>query len=108
MPYRIEELDRHVDGTWEFDDPPEYRKFFGARQYGYAVLGLEVSQLVRRLREHAALPTPPQEPGGWNRDSLLRPRLNRLRSLKCSDSYRQIRIHARRFVAELLNTAEPR
>lgn len=72
MPDRIEQLNRHVAGTWEFDDPPEYTEFFWARKYGYAVLGLEVSALARRLRDHAALPTPDRERGEWNRDDQLR------------------------------------
>lgn len=72
MPFRIEQLENHVAGTWEFDDPPEYSEFFWARQGGYAELGLDVSDLARRLREYAALPHSPQEPGAWNRDDQLR------------------------------------
>jgi hypothetical protein len=72
MPYRIEQLHHHLQGTWEFDDPPDYGEFFWARQYGYADLGLEVSELARLLREHAALPVAPRVPGSWNRDDQLR------------------------------------
>jgi hypothetical protein len=72
LPYRIEQLQHHILGTWEFDSPPEYVEFFWARQHGYAVLGLEVSELAQRLREHAALPSAPREPGAWNRDDQLR------------------------------------
>lgn len=78
MPYRIERLEGHVAGVWEFDDAPEYSEFFWARQFGYSVLGLEVSDLARRLREYAALPESPQEPGVWNRDDQLREQRDRV------------------------------
>ncbi|EZP37483.1 hypothetical protein [Janthinobacterium lividum] len=71
MPYRIEQLDHQVGERW-LDDPPEYTEFFWARQYGYAVLGLEVSELAQRLRKHAALPTASQDQGNWSRDNQLR------------------------------------
>jgi len=72
LPYRAEQLANHVAGVWEFDEAPEYAETFWARQYGYAVLGLEVSELVRRLRQHADLPVAASAKGDWNRDDLLR------------------------------------
>jgi hypothetical protein len=82
LPSRVEELQRHIAETWEFDEPPEYTGFFWARQHGYAVSGLEVSALAQRLREHAALPVVPVQSGDWNRDDMLciqRDKLNRER-----------------------------
>lgn len=72
--YRIDDLERHVWGAWEHDEPPEYTEFFRARRFGYASHGLDVSALSRRLRAHAALPNSPQEPDACNRDDELRSR----------------------------------
>lgn len=72
MPYRIEQLEHDIMQVYEHDGPPDYGEYFWARQYGYAVLGLEFSELGRRLRAHAQLPAPPEEPGSWNRDDQLR------------------------------------
>ncbi|UCV11321.1 hypothetical protein KI614_14410 [Dechloromonas denitrificans] len=72
LPYKVEQLANHLSGVSEFDDPPEYTEYFWARQYGFSVLGLEVSELVRRLRQHANLPTEEPLKGDWNRDEILR------------------------------------
>jgi hypothetical protein len=72
LPYRIEQLQHFVSGKGEFDEPPEYVEFFWARQYGYAVLGLDVSELAQRLRTHAELPPPPHNPSAWDRGAQLR------------------------------------
>jgi hypothetical protein len=71
LAYRIEQLNREVAQEW-MDDPPEYTEFFWARRYGYAVLGLTISELAQRLREHASLPPLSQEQDGSNRDFQLR------------------------------------
>lgn len=71
LPYRIEQLQHHINAEG-YDDPPEHYEFFWARQSGYAALGLEVSALAKRLREHAELPAFPEEPGSWNRDLELK------------------------------------
>lgn len=71
LPYRIDQLEHYVSSQGEFADPPEYTDFFWVRQHGYAVLGLEVSKLAQRLREHAKLPSPPSSPGAWDRDGQL-------------------------------------
>ena len=60
MPYRIEQLGQDLLDVYENDSPPDYGDYFWARQHGWAVLGLEFSDLGRRLREHAALPAPPE------------------------------------------------
>lgn len=72
LPYKAENLANHVAAVSEFDDPPDYNEFFWARQYGYAVLGLEVSELARKLREHTGIPYEPYKVGEWNRDDALR------------------------------------
>ncbi len=72
LPYKVEQLANHLSGVSEFDDPPEYTEYFWARQYGFSVLGLEVSELVRRLRQHANLPPEVPLEGDWNRDEILR------------------------------------
>lgn len=71
LPYRTEQLQHHIN-TEGYDDPPEHYEFFWARQSGYAALGLEVSALAKKLREHAKLPAVPEESGSWNRDLELK------------------------------------
>jgi len=72
LPHRVEQLQQYISGVGEYDDPPEYAEFFWARQHGYAVLGLEVSEIAQRLREHAGLPPISANPDGWDRDAQLR------------------------------------
>lgn len=72
LPYRAEQLANHLAGVREFDDPPDFSDYFWARQHGYAVLGLEVSAVARRLRENAGLPVEAPIEGEWNRDELLK------------------------------------
>jgi hypothetical protein len=72
LPYKAEQLSSHINGVLEFDDPPDYAEFFEARQYGYAVLGLEVSAIAFHLRKHAGLPIVPSIEGEWNRDDELK------------------------------------
>jgi hypothetical protein len=72
LPHRVEQLQQYISGVGEYDDPPEYAEFFWARQHGYAVLGLEVSDIAQRLREHAGLPPISANPKGWDRDAQLR------------------------------------
>lgn len=72
LPYRTEQLASHIANVWEFDDPPEYTKTFWTRQRGYTLLGLEVSALAKKLRQHAGLPEDMPVAGDWNRDNVLR------------------------------------
>ena len=72
MPYRIEHLQRDLSQIHKSDGPPDYSEYFWTRQSGYVVLGLEFSELGKRLREHAGLPPHPDNPGTWNRDDQLR------------------------------------
>lgn len=72
MPYRIEQLGQELINIYEYDSPPDYSEYFWARQHGWAVLGLEVSELAQRLRAHASLPDRPQKAGAWNRDDQMR------------------------------------
>lgn len=81
LTYRIEQLNREIASEW-VDDPPEYTEFFWARQYGYAVLGLAVSEMAQRLREHASLPALYQQRDGVSRDSQLRKQRDAVHALR--------------------------
>ena len=72
MPYRIEQLEQDIAEVYEHDGPPDYSEYFWERRRGWAVLGLEFSELARRLRSHAGLPALPDRPDSWNRDHQLR------------------------------------
>ena len=76
LPYRIEQLNNHIAGSWEYDDPPEYIEFFWARRFGYAELGLAVSELAMQLRKHAKLPIPVPQEGEWNRDACMQEQMD--------------------------------
>ena len=72
IPDGEDHLSRRIAGAYEFDDPPHYAEYFWARQYGYAELGLEVSQVAKRLRKHAGMSIDASAPGEWNRDVAFR------------------------------------
>jgi hypothetical protein len=71
LPYHIESLNRQIAGVGDFDDPPEFSHYFWERRHGYAVLGLKVSALADRLRQHAGLDVVPVTQGDWSRDAHL-------------------------------------
>lgn len=71
MPYRIEQLEHDIAKVYEDDGPPDYTEYFWERRRGWAVLGLEFSELARRLRSHAGLPPLSERPGFWSRDKQL-------------------------------------
>lgn len=78
IPNKIDDLNHRIAEASEDDGPPEYTKSFTARQYGYAALGLEVSEMAQRLRKQAALPVPSTIPGTWGRDDQLREQINKM------------------------------
>jgi hypothetical protein len=84
LPYRAEQLANHIGGVWEFDDPPDYTETFWTRQQGYALLGLEVSALAQRLRQHAGLPPDTPVAGDWNRDDALREQVSKIEKARAA------------------------
>lgn len=56
LPFRVGQLESDLENIWQVDMPPEYSDFFWSRQERYAELGLNVSELVQRLRAFAGLP----------------------------------------------------
>lgn len=77
LPYRTEQLEADIANKWEYDDLPDYAETFWTRQHGFAVLGLEVSELARKLRLHAGLPVDTPADGGKCREGLLREQRNK-------------------------------
>lgn len=84
LPYQTEKLANRVSAVYEVDDPPDYSQTFWSRQHGFAVLGLEVSELARKLREHAGLPIDKPIEGKWNRDDALRKQRDMMASDKAA------------------------
>lgn len=78
LPYQIEVLNNKIAGVSEFDNPPDFAETFCARQYGFAVLGLEVSELTRQLSLHAGLPIHTLVEGEWNRDDFLKRKIDEI------------------------------
>ncbi|MBS6082444.1 MAG: hypothetical protein KIC49_14635 [Pseudomonas fluorescens] len=72
IPDQQDKIHGKLQGIQEFNyDPPDHPEYFWVRRRSYAVLGLQVSGLVRKLRSHAGLP--PEEPviGEWSRDKSM-------------------------------------
>jgi hypothetical protein len=89
MPYRIEQLEQDILEVYEHDGPPDYSEYFCKRRHGWALLGLEFSELARRLRAHAGLPALPERPDSWNRDDQLREIRDKMeREKKASSAWR--------------------
>lgn len=69
IPDLQDQLHGKLQGIQDFNyDPPYYTEYFRARMRGYAVLGLQVSEMVKALRLHAGLPADNPLPGEWSRD----------------------------------------
>ena len=57
LPYRAEIASQCVSAAFECAAmPPDFEEGFEARQFQYAVLGLDAARLAAKLREHAGLP----------------------------------------------------
>ncbi|SDZ72072.1 hypothetical protein SAMN05518854_1226 [Variovorax sp. YR266] len=78
IPDKQEHLSHELSGVYEFDDFPEYTEYFRARRHGYAELGLEVSEVARKLRKHARMPIEKLVPGVWNREIALREAMEKI------------------------------
>lgn len=72
LPYRTEQLEDDIANSSDYDAPPDYAETFWTRQHGFAVLGIEVSELAQKLRLHAGLPIDTPANGGKCRDDFLR------------------------------------
>ena len=73
LPDEQTQLRGNLAGIQEFNyDPPEHIEYFWARRRGYAVLGLQASDIAKKLRSHAELPADEPLPGEWNRDQNMR------------------------------------
>jgi hypothetical protein len=72
LPYQVEQLTNQINAEAEFDDSLDYTLTFRARQHEFAVLGLEVSDLVKRLRHHAGLSVEARLGNDRSREDALR------------------------------------
>jgi len=73
LPDKQDQLHGKLRGIQEFNyDPPDHPDFFWSRRRGYAVLGLQASELIKELRTHAGLPVDTPLPDEWNRDQNLK------------------------------------
>lgn len=73
LPDQQDQLQGNLTGIHQFDyDPPDHVEYFQARRRGYAVLGLQASDLAKKLRSYAGLPAEELDPGEWSRDNSMR------------------------------------
>lgn len=94
LPYRIEQLESSISQAWEYGDAPDYTDMFWRRQRGYAVLGLEVSELARQLRRHADLPVDTAAEDERDRDALLREQRDKIADAEAAYALRCATFHA--------------
>lgn len=72
LPDQQDQINGMLAGIMEFNyEPPDHPEFFWARRRGYAVLGLQASDIAKKLRAHAGLPADEPHPDEWNRDKNL-------------------------------------
>lgn len=72
IPDQQDQIQGTLRGIQDFNyDPPDHPEFFWARRRGYAVLGLQASDIAKKLRSHAGLPADGPLPGEWNRDQNM-------------------------------------
>lgn len=94
LPDLQEQLQSRLAGITKYDsDPPEHVEFFCVRQRGYADLGLQASNLARKLRTHAGIPIEESPPGEWNRDQNLKDVIEDLDTKRAAHERRQSEIH---------------
>lgn len=69
IPDQQDKLHGKLRGIQDFSyDPPDHPEYFWTRRRGYAVLGLQASDVAKKLRSHAGLPADEPLPGEWDRD----------------------------------------
>ena len=73
LPDQQDQLQRNLAGIRQFnDDPPDHIEYFQARRRGYSVLGLQASDLAKKLRLYVGLPVEQIDPSEWDRDSNMK------------------------------------
>lgn len=73
LPDQQDQLQGNLAGIHEFNyDPPEHVEYFQVRRRGYAVLGLQASDLAKKLRSYVGLPAEELEPGEWSREQSMK------------------------------------
>lgn len=79
LPDQREQIQNRLVGIQEFDDDyPDHTEYFQARRRDYSELGLQASDLARRLRKHAGMHIEDPKPGVWSRDQELRDQIVRI------------------------------
>ncbi|UNV91809.1 MULTISPECIES: hypothetical protein [unclassified Comamonas] len=94
IPDRRERLQSRLSGIAEFDFPPDYTEYFWARRRDYAELGLHVSAIAKRLREHAGMPIELPAEGEWNREAAMQEVIDRIDALRADQEKRNLALVA--------------
>lgn len=72
IPDQLDQLARNISGIWDFEfDPPEHIEYFHARRRGYALLGLQASEVAKKLLSYSGLPIEKPSEGEWSRDQCM-------------------------------------
>ncbi|MGY2413407.1 hypothetical protein [Pseudomonas pergaminensis] len=72
IPDQQDQIHGKLEAIDEFTyDPPDHPEYFWVRRRGYAVLGLQASELARKLRVHAGLPLEEPLKDEWSRDKSM-------------------------------------
>lgn len=92
IPDQQEKIHGKLRVIQDFDyDPPDHPEYFWTRQRGYAVLGLQVSDIANKLRLHAGLPIEKSLVGEWDRNKSMIEVVAHLDELKRKSLLRETR-----------------
>lgn len=90
IPDKREHIENRLSGIWEYGDWPDHSEFFLTRQRDYAELGLHVSAVAKRLREHARMPVEGALTDGENRESSLQAVIDQIDALREANAKRRV------------------
>ncbi|PSS59317.1 hypothetical protein C6382_02205 [Pseudomonas sp. BBP2017] len=83
IPDQQDKLHGKLSAIYEYDySPPDHPEFFWHRQHGYAKLGLQVADIIKKLASFAGLPHEQPAPDEWSRDEELKRVVVRLDELE--------------------------
>ena len=85
LPGKRERIQNRLAGIEEYaSDYPDHTEWFWSRRRAYAELGLEVSAIVKRLQDHASMPSEKQKKVDWGRDSQLQEVIEKIDQARAS------------------------
>lgn len=73
IPDLQEQIQGELNSIQEFVfDPPDFPEYFWTRRRSYALLGLQTSDIIKKVRKYSGLPAEEIEEGKWDRELSFR------------------------------------